>query len=62
MSLEEWHIEETSARRAIEKRVPNHPILKVFFCSTYKAVEAYWKVLRELDFMDGEWRKNNEGS
>jgi len=53
MSLEEWHIEEASARRVIEKRAPNHPVLKVFFCSTHKAVEAYWKVLRELDYKDG---------
>lgn len=49
MSIEEWHQEEYVAREQIKKKCPNHPILKKYFGSTYKAVEAYWKVLRELD-------------
>jgi len=46
--LEHWHAEEEQCRRAIAKRSPNHPILKKYFPSTYKACEEYWKVLREL--------------
>ena len=44
-----YHNEEERLRQIIEKKYPNHPILKKIFSSTYKAVEEYWKVLREIN-------------
>ena len=45
----DYHNEEDLAKERIRKRSLTHPILKQYFGSTYKAVEAYWKVERELD-------------
>jgi len=48
-SIGDWHAEEDLARKQLKKKDPNHPALKVFYHSTYVAVEAYWKALRELN-------------
>ena len=47
--MEDYHVEEDLAKERIRKRSPNHPILKKYFGSTYKAVEAYWDIEKELD-------------
>ena len=47
--MEEYHIEEDLVKERIRHKSPNHPILKKYFGSTYKAVEEYWKVEKELN-------------
>lgn len=47
--MEDYHNEEELAKERIRKREPNHPILKQYFPSTYKAVEAYWEAEARLD-------------
>jgi len=46
MKLEEAHQYEDELREAVKKKLPNHLVLKRYFCSTWKAIEAYEKVLR----------------
>jgi len=37
------------SKKDIQKRDPNHPVLKKFFPSTWEAIERYELVMRELD-------------
>ena len=57
-NIADWHAEEDLARKQLKKKDPNHPALKRFYHSTYVAVEAYWKALRELD-SDKALSRNN---
>ena len=52
MKLEEAHQYEDELKELIKKKSPNHPVLKKFFPSTWKAIEAYESALRRLQNYD----------
>jgi len=47
MNIEQWHQEENRARKILEEKHPDHPVLKKIYSSTYEACKAYWKALEE---------------